>query len=45
MSAAGSVYEGEWKNNKKHGKGKETYPEGSVYEGYFENGYKNGPGK
>jgi len=30
MSAAGSIYEGEWKNNKKHGKGKETYPEGSV---------------
>lgn len=32
-------------NNKKHGQGKETYPDGSVYEGYFENGYKNGPGK
>lgn len=30
-----SMYSGEWKDNKKHGKGKFSYSNGDVYEGHF----------
>ena len=38
----GDVYEGEWKNGDKHGKGTLWSSDGSVYEGEFENGRKKG---
>ena len=46
----GSVYEGEFKNGKKDGRGVYTYgsestSEGSVYKGYFTQGKRNGFGK
>jgi len=46
----GSVYEGEFKNGKKDGRGVYTYGsksinDGSVYKGYFTQGKKNGFGK
>ena len=31
----GSVYEGEYKNDKKHGKGKFLYSNGDTYEGSY----------
>jgi hypothetical protein len=34
------LYEGEWLNDKQHGKGKEVWPDGTVYEGNFEDGKK-----
>ena len=36
----GKKYEGEWKDDKKHGQGTETYPNGSKYVGEFKNGKK-----
>ena len=33
---SGDKYEGEFKSNQRHGKGKQTYKNGSVYEGLFE---------
>ena len=33
----GSIYEGEWELNKKHGKGIQQYSDGSVFEGEFRN--------
>lgn len=38
----GSRYDGEYRNNKKHGKGKYTSPEGKEYEGSWENGVRQG---
>ena len=29
----GATYEGEWANNKRDGKGKQTWPDGSSYDG------------
>ena len=38
-------FEGFWKDNKKHGTGKEYNPiDGSLYEGTFSNGKKYGHG-
>lgn len=39
------VYEGDFANGMKNGKGKMTYSDGKVYEGYFENDKKNGQGR
>ncbi|HMT03562.1 MAG TPA: hypothetical protein PKD00_09715 [Burkholderiales bacterium] len=41
----GTIYEGEFKNNKKWGKGILTYPDGTTYEGEFEDDKKNGSGQ
>jgi hypothetical protein len=41
----GGVYEGNWKNGKRHGKGKYTYAGGVVYEGNWENNMGHGKGK
>ena len=30
----GDVYDGDWVDNKKHGKGKMTYPNGDLLESY-----------
>eukprot|EP00911_Craspedida_sp_UC1_P002268 UC1_evm1s1721 len=41
----GSVYEGEWKNGKKHGRCKETWSDGTVYEGEWKDDKRHGRGK
>ena len=43
--AGGSVYEGEFKNNKLHGKGKMTCADSTVAEGEFKNDKLHGQGK
>lgn len=43
--ANGDVYEGDWVNNFKNGKGKMTYVNGDVYEGDWMHGQKSGKGK
>ena len=35
---AGSQYEGQWLNDKKHGYGKATYADGTVKEGLWKEG-------
>lgn len=37
-------YEGEWKDDKQDGNGKETWVDGTYYEGEFRNGVKSGKG-
>ena len=39
------VYGGSFKNGKKHGYGKETWPNGDVYEGEFKKGFMDGFGE
>lgn len=39
-----AVYEGEWKNNLRHGRGKMTYADGSVYDGDWEDDEPSGWG-
>jgi len=42
----GSMYDGEWKDGKMHGKAKELYTDGTLqYEGYYKDGYRDGRGK
>ena len=41
----GDFYEGEWKDNKVHGKGVYIYSNGDKYEGSFINAMKHGQGK
>ena len=40
----GSVYEGEFKNNKMHGYGKIFFKDGSIYQGNFKNNHRDGTG-
>lgn len=40
----GAKYEGEWQNNKRHGRGLWTRPDGMKYEGGWENDKPNGQG-
>ena len=40
----GSVYVGEVKDGKEHGRGIETYPDGTRYEGEYKDGKKHGRG-
>ena len=40
----GRIYEGEYLNDRKNGKGILTYPNGNKYEGFFLNGQMNGEG-
>ncbi len=40
----GSVYTGQWENDKFNGQGTFTYSDGSVYTGQWENGQRNGQG-
>jgi hypothetical protein len=35
------MYQGEWKDDKKHGKGKYTYASGNVYEGEWKDDKKH----
>lgn len=39
-----TVYEGFWKDNVKHGKGKQIESSGLIYDGEFENDKKHGAG-
>src|SRR3984957_14754261 len=41
----GTVFEGEYKDGKAHGHGKETYPDGRVFEGEYKDGKAHGHGK
>ena len=38
------IYDGEWINGKKNGKGKEALPDGNIFEGDFVRGLKHGLG-
>eukprot|EP01043_Picozoa_sp_COSAG02_P067462 COSAG02_NODE_10850_length_1846_cov_1.447624_2_plen_127_part_00 len=40
-----AYYEGNWKNDKRHGFGRMTHSNGDVYEGDWENGKQCGTGK
>lgn len=42
---SGAVYEGEWLNDKKHGKGTQVWKDGSRYDGQWRNGKANGYGR
>ena len=39
------VYYGEWKDDKKHGKGCMIWPDGSIYQGHWVNDMRNGKGR
>jgi hypothetical protein len=41
----GDVYEGYFKDDKRHGKGRVTFHSGALYEGYFKDDKKHGKGK
>lgn len=42
----GKIYEGEWKDGKMHGRGKEFYPGGTLqFEGEYKEGQRDGFGK
>ena len=41
----GSVYKGEWRNCREHGKGKFTGVNGTAYEGLWDNGRYHGRGR
>jgi hypothetical protein len=43
--ANGDVYEGDWKDNKRDGKGKMTFANGDVYEGDWKDNKRDGKGK
>jgi hypothetical protein len=40
----GSKYEGQWKNDKRHGKGKYTFKNGGYYDGEWADGKRQGQG-
>ena len=41
----GDSYEGEWRNDKKQGRGQYNYTNGDVYIGGWENDFKSGKGR
>ena len=43
--ADGRLYDGNWKDGKRHGDGILTLPSGDKFYGKFENNYINGPGE
>jgi hypothetical protein len=42
--ASGWTYDGEWKEDKKHGRGVHTWPDGNKYDGEFKDGKLHGRG-
>jgi len=41
----GKIYDGEWKDGKMHGRGKEFYPDSTLeFEGEYKDGYRDGYG-
>ncbi len=45
VTANGTVYQGHFDNDKKHGKGLMRFPDGSVYEGDFRDNQRAGKGR
>ena len=45
LQANGFKYVGDYENDKKHGRGKYTYPNGDIYNGNWKNGVRDGKGK
>lgn len=45
MLKDGVVYEGQWKNGMRHGRGKAVWKDGSIYEGYWADDMANGKGR
>ena len=43
--ATGEVYEGEWKSDKREGKGINIWTTGEVYEGEWKSGKREGKGR
>jgi hypothetical protein len=41
----GVIYEGQWMLGKRHGRGKQIWPNGSIYEGYWSEDKANGKGR
>jgi len=41
----GRLYEGEWENDQRHGRGYERYPNGNIYQGEFQYGKAHGKGR
>lgn len=41
----GTVYNGEWEENKRHGQGVYTYKNGDFYDGSWKEGHKHGKGR
>lgn len=41
----GAIYEGQWKEGSRHGRGVQSWPDGSYYEGYWRNNQANGKGR
>ena len=39
-----STYEGQWKNEKREGKGRQQYKDGRIFDGDFKNDKMNGAG-
>ena len=39
-----NLYEGEWVNNRKDGRGVQIYPNGTRYDGWWNNGMNHGYG-
>eukprot|EP00331_Platyophrya_macrostoma_P016829 CAMPEP_0176466106 /NCGR_PEP_ID=MMETSP0127-20121128/37690_1 /TAXON_ID=938130 /ORGANISM="Platyophrya macrostoma, Strain WH" /LENGTH=328 /DNA_ID=CAMNT_0017859201 /DNA_START=25 /DNA_END=1012 /DNA_ORIENTATION=- len=42
---SGVIYEGQWKGTKRHGQGRQIWPDGSYYEGSWDNDQANGHGR
>jgi hypothetical protein len=42
--STGSLYEGEWRENRKHGRGSYTWPDGERYDGEFRDDQRSGEG-
>jgi serine/threonine protein kinase len=45
VMTSGDVYDGNWKNNKRHGQGKYSYANGEWYSGNWTNGVRQGQGE
>lgn len=43
--SAGTTFSGEWRYDRKHGRGEEVYADGSRYVGLWANGQRHGPGR
>ena len=44
MNSKSHTYEGEWKDNQKHGKGEYIHENGQRFKGEYKDGKRDGPG-